>query len=68
METVAQNGQLKAYKHDGFWQCMDTKREKEKLEELWEKGEAPWKVWKTEVKDVYFDGALINGITLIMYI
>ena len=46
LETVAQNGQLKAYKHDGFWQCMDTKREKEKLEELWEKGEAPWKVWK----------------------
>ncbi|TCL59354.1 glucose-1-phosphate cytidylyltransferase [Kineothrix alysoides] len=45
LETVAQSGQLKAYKHNGFWQCMDTKREKEELEELWESGQAPWKVW-----------------------
>ena len=46
MEKVAKMGELKAYKHDGFWQCMDTKREKEKLEELWASGKAPWKVWE----------------------
>lgn len=45
LETVAKNKQLKAYKHNGFWQCMDTKREKEKLEELWASGKAPWKIW-----------------------
>lgn len=37
--------ELAAYTHKGFWQCMDTVREKEKLEKLWSKGEAPWKVW-----------------------
>lgn len=45
LEKAAEGGQLKAYKHNGFWQCMDTKREKEKLEELWTLGKAPWKVW-----------------------
>ncbi len=45
LETVAKIGQLMAYKHDGFWQCMDTVREKEQLEKLWKKGTAPWKVW-----------------------
>lgn len=45
LERVAEQGGLMAYKHDGFWQCMDTKREKEKLEALWESGKAPWKVW-----------------------
>ena len=45
MEKLASMGQLKAFKHDGFWQCMDTKREKDKLEALWESGNAPWKVW-----------------------
>lgn len=45
LETVAKMGQLVAYKHNGFWQCMDTKREKEKLEALWASGKAPWKVW-----------------------
>ena len=34
-----------AYKHDGFWQCMDTIRDKQKLEELWASEKAPWKVW-----------------------
>lgn len=38
--------QLAAYTHKGFWQCMDTVREKEQLEKLWSKGQAPWKVWK----------------------
>ena len=43
---VARMGQLNAYKHKGFWQCMDTLREKNLLEELWQSGEAPWKIWK----------------------
>ncbi|MDD3414609.1 MAG: glucose-1-phosphate cytidylyltransferase [Lachnospiraceae bacterium] len=46
LEKVAEVGELKAYKHDGFWQCMDTKREMEQLEALWQSGKAPWKVWK----------------------
>ena len=46
LETVAKMGQLMAYKHEGFWQCMDTLREKEKLEALYAQGCAPWKVWK----------------------
>lgn len=46
LETMAALGELKAYRHNGYWQCMDTKREKEKLEALWERGQAPWKVWQ----------------------
>ena len=45
LEQVAKMGQLMAYKHSGFWQCMDTVREKETLEKLWAAGQAPWKVW-----------------------
>ncbi len=45
LETLANKGDLKAYLFNGFWQCMDTKREKDRLEELWESGNAPWKVW-----------------------
>ena len=45
MEQIVKMGQLAAYKFDGYWQCMDTKREKEKLEALWESGKAPWKKW-----------------------
>ena len=45
LEKAVKEGQLMAYKHDGYWQCMDTKREKEKLEELWNTGKAPWKIW-----------------------
>lgn len=45
LERLARDGQLMAYKHDGFWQCMDTLRDKRLLEELWESGKAPWKVW-----------------------
>lgn len=45
LEKVAQLGELMSFKHEGFWQCMDTVREKEKLEELWATGCAPWKVW-----------------------
>ncbi|WP_251205703.1 glucose-1-phosphate cytidylyltransferase [Acetatifactor aquisgranensis] len=45
LETAAKQGELMAYKHDGYWQCMDTKREKDKLDELWNSGKAPWKTW-----------------------
>ena len=43
LEKVAQIGELKTYKHDGFWQCMDTKRDRDSLEELWQTNNAPWK-------------------------
>jgi glucose-1-phosphate cytidylyltransferase len=45
LESLAADGQLAAYKHFGFWQPMDTLRDKQHLEHLWERGEAPWKVW-----------------------
>ncbi len=45
LETVAREAQLKAYKHHGFWQCMDTLRDKELLEKLWSEDKASWKVW-----------------------
>ena len=45
MEALARDGQLAAYKHDGFWQPMDTLREKNQLEDLWTSGRAPWKRW-----------------------
>lgn len=46
LETVAKMGQLMAYKHKGFWQCMDTLRDKTHLEELWVSEMAPWKKWE----------------------
>lgn len=45
MEMLAKDNQLMCYKHHGFWQCMDTLRDKEKLETLWADKKAPWKVW-----------------------
>jgi len=45
LESIAQTGQLQAFKHPGFWQCMDTQRDKWLLEDLWEKKKAPWKIW-----------------------
>jgi glucose-1-phosphate cytidylyltransferase len=45
LRQLAKEGQLKSYYHKGFWQCMDTKREMQKLEQLWTSGNAPWKVW-----------------------
>ena len=45
LETLARQGELKAYQHSGFWQPMDTLRDKQHLEELWARGEAPWKAW-----------------------
>lgn len=46
LERLARDGQLMAYRHKSFWQCMDTLREKYFLESLWESGKAPWKIWK----------------------
>ncbi len=45
LESLARDGQLSAYAHRGFWQPMDTLRDKIKLEDLWQTGKAPWKVW-----------------------
>jgi glucose-1-phosphate cytidylyltransferase len=45
LETLARSGQLAAFKHDGFWQPMDTLRDKQHLEDLWQSGNAPWKSW-----------------------
>ncbi len=46
LETLAKEGQLVAFRHEGFWQPMDTMREKTHLENLWNSGRAPWKTWK----------------------
>jgi glucose-1-phosphate cytidylyltransferase len=46
MERLAADGQLVAYRHEGFWHCMDALRDVRSLEGLWQSGKAPWKVWK----------------------
>lgn len=46
LENLARDGQLMAYRHDSFWQCMDTLREKHILETLWQSGNPPWKIWE----------------------
>ncbi len=46
LSRVAREGQLISYKHYGFWQCMDTQRDKGVLEDMWQNNKAPWKVWK----------------------
>ena len=46
LEQVAAKGELMSYMHTGYWQCMDTKREMDMLETLWQSGRAPWKSWK----------------------
>ncbi len=45
LERVAAEGELMSYTHNGYWQCMDTKREMDMLENLWQSGNAPWKSW-----------------------
>ena len=45
LENLAKDGKLMAYRHDGFWQCMDTQRDKQLLETLWAENRAPWKLW-----------------------
>lgn len=46
MERLAKSGQLSAYRHDSFWQCMDTLRDKNFLEDLWNSSQCPWHIWK----------------------
>ena len=46
LENLAKDNQLMAYKHHGYWQCMDTKRDHDLLQELWDNNEAPWYIWK----------------------
>jgi glucose-1-phosphate cytidylyltransferase len=46
LETLAKSNQLKAFQHEGFWQPMDTLRDKTYLEELWQSDKAPWKIWE----------------------
>ncbi|PSP18491.1 MAG: glucose-1-phosphate cytidylyltransferase, partial [Cyanobacteria bacterium SW_5_48_44] len=56
LERLAQDGQLMAYRHTSFWQCMDTMRDKRLLESLWQSGDAPWKIWEKQQ-----NANLING-------
>jgi len=46
LENLARAGELEAYQHQGFWKCMDTLRDKNELNEMWNSGHAPWKVWE----------------------
>ena len=48
LEGLARDGQLSAYLHDGYWQCMDTYRDWRALEDAWATGSAPWRVWGQE--------------------
>lgn len=52
LEQLARDGQLMAYKHDSFWQCMDTLREKYVLENIWQSGNIPWKTWDNKKSEV----------------
>ena len=45
LETLAQDGELYAYRHEGFWKCMDTLRDKQQLQAMWDEGNTPWKIW-----------------------
>lgn len=47
LQRLAESGELMSYQHKGFWQCMDTLREKIELDQLWKSGNAPWKVWES---------------------
>lgn len=55
LERLAADGQLMAYRHQSFWQCMDTLREKRYLDSLWASGNAPWKLWRDD-ETVPLDG------------
>jgi glucose-1-phosphate cytidylyltransferase len=47
LEELAQRQQLAAYRHEGFWQCMDTIRDRHLLQSLWDSGNPPWKIWQS---------------------
>ena len=51
LETLASDGELMSYIHEGYWQCMDNIREKQMLEKLLLEGKAPWKKWEREIPD-----------------
>ncbi|HEX2639085.1 MAG TPA: glucose-1-phosphate cytidylyltransferase [Pyrinomonadaceae bacterium] len=53
LENLAADGELVAYRHYGFWQPMDTLREKQQLEDLWQRGNAPWATWERAVSTVF---------------
>jgi glucose-1-phosphate cytidylyltransferase len=57
LEQLAREGQLMAYKHESFWQCMDTLRDKRLLESLWQSAHAPWELWSTQNANLS-DGSL----------
>lgn len=66
LEQLAKDKQLMAYRHDSFWQCMDTLRDKALLESLWQGGNAPWKIWETKKKQNFIkrsrkDSQIIAG-------
>jgi glucose-1-phosphate cytidylyltransferase len=48
LERLAADGQLRAYRHQGFWDCMDTYKDAVLLNDLWESGDPPWRVWAEE--------------------
>jgi glucose-1-phosphate cytidylyltransferase len=48
LENLARDGQLMAYKHHGFWHCMDTLRDRNALDDLWRRGRAPWQIWEQD--------------------
>jgi glucose-1-phosphate cytidylyltransferase len=56
LEQLAKDGQLMAYRYTGFWQCMDTLRDKCRLQSLWDGGSAPWKIWEEQS-----DASIVNG-------
>ena len=61
LEKVAKMGELKAYKHDGFWQCMDNIREKNMLENLLDQDKAPWKRWDRSVPNLEYRNRMTKG-------
>jgi glucose-1-phosphate cytidylyltransferase len=63
LAQCARDGQLAAFCHDGFWQCMDTQREHQLLEGLWNSGQAPWKVWDTPLPTAALDSKLATNNT-----
>lgn len=54
LEDIVSDGELACYRHSGFWQCMDTMRDKEQLEKMWSSGDAPWRIWKDEERKLFF--------------
>jgi glucose-1-phosphate cytidylyltransferase len=64
LERLPQEGQLVAYRHEGFWQPMDTLREKELLESLWASGKAPWKTWDTNSGNSVMSSSPVARVSL----